>query len=92
MGSPKPYRPAADQRPAPAPATELRDEIERTATCVRLDNGRPDSPVHDVVADWSDPHLGVAYRTACNRTLSKVEGAILTTRLATCEGCLRGGR
>jgi hypothetical protein len=67
------------------------DQLDDTARQVRLDN-RDDGPVHKLAAAWSDPWLGMSYRTHCCRVLAGAEGAILTTREATCGPCRRGGR
>lgn len=50
------------------------DELDRTARQVRLD-GRDDSPVHEVAATWSDPWVGMSYRTRCCHVMTKAEGA-----------------
>ena len=68
----------------------MTDELDRTATQVRLDN-RDDSTVHDLAASWSDPRMGRTYRTRCCHVMTRSEGAILTTRGSTCVPCWRGG-
>ena len=65
------------------------DELDRTARQVRID--RAGSTVHDVHDSFLDPS-GMAYLTRCDYVMTKAEGAILTTREATCGPCLRGGR
>jgi len=63
------------------------DELDRTARQVRLDN-RDDSTVHDVHTSFADPS-GIAYLTRCDQVLTAADGAILTTRGATCTTCWR---
>jgi hypothetical protein len=69
----------------------MNDELDRTARQARLGD-RDDSPVHELVRAWTDPHMGRTYRTRCAHVMTGREGAILTTRKATCGPCLRGGR
>lgn len=95
MGSPKPYRPAADQKPAPPPPLPGTDELDRTARQVRVD-GSPEydhpSTVHRLRGQpYTVAELGRHYRIMCGGTLTAFEGAILTTREATCGRCLAGG-
>lgn len=73
-------------------ADVLTDELDRTARQVRLDHADKRLSVHVLAAGWSDPWCGTVYRTVCCRVLARSDGAILTTRAATCETCLRGGR
>jgi hypothetical protein len=69
----------------------VADLLDEAARQVRLDN-HDNSTVHDVAATWVDPQVGRTYRTYCCRVMTRAEGAILTTREATCGPCLRGGR
>jgi hypothetical protein len=77
--------------PAPPPPSGFDDEITRTARQVRIDTRRDDLPVHRLFVASTRPHIGAVYRTRCNKVLAKFDGAILTTREATCEPCARGG-
>lgn len=67
----------------------MPDTLDDTARQVRLDY--TDSTVHELAAAWSDPWMGATYRTRCCHVMTKAEGAILTTRGATCVPCWRGG-
>jgi hypothetical protein len=71
----------------------VADQLTETARQVRLDDSRGhEPPVHELVRRWHDPRVGLTYRTRCQHVLTKAEGAILTTREATCGPCKRGGR
>lgn len=86
-----PFRSFADRQYDPPPTLPGPDQLELTARQVRLD-GRDDTPVHAVAATWSDPWIGVTYRTVCCRVMAKEgDGAILTTRPVNCGPCMRGG-
>jgi Arc/MetJ family transcription regulator len=67
----------------------MADQLTAAARQVRLD--RKDSVVHELVRRWVDWQVGASYKTRCDHVLTKAEGAILTTREATCGPCLRGG-
>jgi hypothetical protein len=69
----------------------VADLLVEAARQVRLDN-RDNSTVHELVRRWTDRRIGASYRTRCDHVMTKAEGAILTTREATCGPCLRGGR
>jgi hypothetical protein len=68
----------------------VADLLDEAARQVRLDN-HDNSTVHDVAAAGRPPWART-YRTRCDHVMTKAEGAILTTREATCGPCLRGGR
>jgi hypothetical protein len=68
----------------------VTDALDRTARQVRVD--RKHSTVHEVVRAWTDRQVGRSYKTRCNHVMTGQEGAVLTTREATCGPCLRGGR
>lgn len=85
MASDYPYgRNKLDKRPDPPPPLTEPDELDRTARRVRLD--REGTAVHRLHQAMSE-EAGPWYITDCNDVLSKAEGAILTTREATCEAC-----
>jgi hypothetical protein len=84
MASDYPYgRNKLDKRPDPPPPRSEPDELDRTARQVRLDH--EGTAVHRVTNVWRCGRI--IYRTACDDVMSKQEGAILTTREATCEAC-----
>lgn len=63
----------------------MTDELDHSARQVRLGD-RDDSTVHHVHASFQDPS-GAAYLTCCDEVLVEADGAILTTRGATCTAC-----
>lgn len=68
----------------------MADLLDETARQVRLDN-RDDSTVHELVRAWTDPHAGRTYKTRCDHVMTRSEGAVLTTRPATCTHCASDG-
>lgn len=88
MGSQMPYRTSGDRRPIRPPASGDPDQLDRTAQQVRIDH--ENTAVHRVRHTWLDPWSGAIYQTACDETLSKIGGAILTTREVDCGSCLNG--
>ena len=68
----------------------MADALTAAAQQVRID--REDSTVHELARRWTDRRIGASYRTRCDHVMTKAEGAILTTREATCGPCMRGGR
>jgi len=85
MASDYPYgRNKLDKRPDPPPPLTEPDELDRTARQVRLDH--EDVTVH-ALREVFHGETGPWYITECEDVMSKAEGAILTTREATCEAC-----
>lgn len=65
----------------------MADALTAAARQVRMDVEDHGSPhIHRLSKAWTAPQ-GRAYRTRCSEVLSAFEGAILTTRPATCARC-----
>lgn len=86
-----PYRPFAARSLDPPLPSGLPDALDLLARQVRVGD-REDAPVHRLDGEPYGMPWGRQYQTVCDTTLTAHEGAMLTTREATCEGCLAGGR
>lgn len=67
----------------------MADLLDLTARQVRPGTGQ--GPVHRLTSNRFTPASGRLYRTRCDKVLSGVSGAILTTHDATCTACLNPG-
>jgi hypothetical protein len=67
----------------------MADLLDRTARQVRPGTGQ--GPIHRLVSNRLDRRQGRLYGTRCDKVLSGVSGAMLTTHDATCLACLSPG-
>lgn len=77
------YRTRWNRTRAPAPATELPDQLDRTARQVRTETGL----VHRLALATTYDRIGRMYTTDCGRTLFAADDALLTTADVTCSRC-----
>lgn len=84
-------RVGASMRLDPPPALPGPDELDRTARQVYVDR-YDELPIHALRGEPYGTAWGRQYRTVCDTTLAAADGAMLTTREATCGSCLAGGR
>lgn len=69
----------------------MADALTAAARQVRIPDRWDERPIHKMTANRYRPHIGRFYSTACRKVLSAAEGAVLTTRTATCLSCIAGG-
>jgi hypothetical protein len=68
------------------------DQVSAGVVDMLLKKAAKHSTVHELGGAWTDRQVGRTYKTRCAHVMTGQEGAVLTTREATCGPCLRGGR